>query len=391
MKRNDASGSGRFRSKARTLMIPAAVAVALLTVAGIGSSASAGAGRTHGVYAMTNAAGENEVVAYRRAANGRLAPIGSFGTGGEGTGRTRLSSQNPVILNERSTRLYVVNVRSDEITVFDVHRDATLSRLQVIASGGEAPYSLALSPDGDRLHVLNNGLRGAGNITGFAVAPDGQLSPIADGTRPLSGEGTDPAQVSYTPDGRRLVVTEKATNTILTYEVGDAGVVSGPTVHDSAGDTPFGFAFTRDGVAVVTEAFDEVPGEAAASSYSLNGPAALETISGSVPNGQAEVCWAVITPTDRFAYVTNFGNGTISTYLIAADGRLRVHDPVSATTTLAELSVRDLDLTADGRFMYAIDINSRRVHAWRVRENGLLVDIGAFAGLPRTVAGMAAS
>jgi len=210
-------------------MIPAVTALTLLTVAGIGSSASAGAGRAHGVYAMTNAAGENEVVAYRRASNGRLAPIGRFGTGGEGTGRTRLSSQNPVILNESSTRLYVVNVRSDEITVFSVNRDATLSRLQVIASGGEAPYSLALSPEGNRLQVLNNGLRGAGNITGFAVAPDGQLSPLADGTRPLSGEGTDPAQVSYTPDGRRLVVTE---------------------------------------------AFDEVPGEAAASSYSLDGPLA---------------------------------------------------------------------------------------------------------------------
>jgi 6-phosphogluconolactonase (cycloisomerase 2 family) len=153
--------------------------------------------------------------------------------------------------------------------------------------------------------------------------------------------------------------------------------------------TPFGGDFTRSGVFVVTEAAGAEIGQAAVSSFSLAGAPGVRFISNSVGDTRTEVCWTVITPDDRYAYVTNFADGTISSYTIGADGSVRLLNPVAGTTSLGELSIRDNGITEDGRYMYAIDIFSRMVHWWRVQSDGSLVASGTVPGLPGTVAGIA--
>jgi 6-phosphogluconolactonase len=54
-------------------------------------------------------------------------------------------------------------------------------------------------------------------------------------------------------------------------------------------------------------------------------------VSGSVGNTRSEVCWVALTRDDRFAYVTNFGDCTVSSYEITADRSLRLRDPVAAS------------------------------------------------------------
>lgn len=379
----------------RALFVAAGVTGACALTAGSAVAADGGAHREGGadargaVYVMTNEADANRVIAYSRDLDGPLRRQGTYDTGGKGTGRTRLSSQDSVVLSHDGRRLYVVNVGSDDVSVFAVGRN----RLRLIdkePSGGTLPYSLSINPKQDRLYALNNGGSGAGNITGFRINRRGALSPLEDSTRPLSGNATDPAQVRFAPDGRSLVVTEKATNKIDTFAVDDDGYAGDPTVHASSGETPFGGDFTGSGIFVVTEAFGGAIGQAATSSYAVGGATGLTTVSGTVRDGQEEVCWTVISNDDRFAYVTNFGNGTISSYTVADDGTLTLLDPVAAFTTLGSLSIRDHGLSADGRFLYAIDITSRKVHAWRVQADGDLDPIGAFEGLPPTVAGLAA-
>jgi 6-phosphogluconolactonase len=73
---------------------------------------------------------------------------------------------------------------------------------------------------------------------------------------------------------------------------------------------------------VVTEAFGGADGEAAASSYVIADGDELMLVTGTVGSSRSEVCWAVVTGDDRFTFVTNFGDGTISSYEVAADGRL---------------------------------------------------------------------
>ena len=103
---------------------------------------------------------------------------------------------------------------------------------------------------------------------------------------------------------------------------------------------------------IVTEAFGGTPG-AAASSYARTEPVHLSPVSGSVADTRSEVCWAVVTSDGRFAFVTNFGDGTISSYAIADDGSIELHNPVAGTTRLGEKAVRDEAITRDGRYLYA--------------------------------------
>ena len=142
---------------------------------------------------------------------------------------------------------------------------------------------------------------------------------------------------------------------------------------------------------IVTEAFGGAVGAAAASSYSLTDPGTLAPVSGSVGDTRSEVCWAAVTNDGRFAYVTNFGDGTISSYEIAGDGSLRLRDAVAGSTRLGEKGIRDEAITRDGRYLYAIDADAQQVFGWTVGGDGELVSIGAFEGVPETVAGLAAS
>src|SRR5207302_10339808 len=104
------------------------------------------------------------------------------------------------------------------------------------------------------------------NTTGFTIGRHG-LSMIDGSTLPLSGAMVGPAQVQFSPSGRLLVVTEKMTNKIDTYTVNHDGTATGPTVQNSAGVEPFGFAFDRRGQLIVSEAFGGMPNASAASSY----------------------------------------------------------------------------------------------------------------------------
>src|SRR5207244_6681777 len=114
--------------------------------------------------------------------------------------------------------------------------------------------------------------------------------------------GTNRSRVACEPDGLRLVGTEKAPprippiklGAIGTYTVGAHGLASGPIPHPSAGDFPFSVAFGKDGVLVVADDFEDVPGQGAASSYVASKNGGLRLVSGAVPNHQDGSCWVII-------------------------------------------------------------------------------------------------
>ncbi len=340
------------------------------------------------VYVQTNDAAGNQVIAYGRAGDGTPSLRGRYDTGGLGTGEPHLASQGSVTLTDDGRWLLVVNAGSNDVSVLTVGAGGL--DLAGRASSGEAPISVAAHEG--YVYVLNSGGEsGKGSISGFAMGMDGTLEPLPGSTRPLSQAGADPAQVAFSPDGTTLVVTEKATNGISLYPVGENGVAEGPVAQPSSGVTPYGFGFTRRGTLVVTEAFGARAGAAAVSSYALVAPSRLAPISTSVGNTRTAVCWAVISKDDRFAFVTNFGDGTVSSYRIAGEGSIELHDPVAATTVPGEKGIRDVALTSDGRHLYAIHADMGRLYAFQVSEDGRLVALGMAGGLPATVAGLAAS
>jgi 6-phosphogluconolactonase (cycloisomerase 2 family) len=198
--------------------------------------------------------------------------------------------------------------------------------------------------------------------------------------------------VSFSPDGRTLAVTERGTDSISTFAVDDRGYADGPTTIKASGRTPYGFDFTVSGAMIVTEAFGGEVGAAAAASYSLTEPGRIAPVSGSVGDTRSEVCWAVVSHDGRFAYVTNFGDGTVSSFAIADDGGLELRDPVAGATRMGDKGIRDEAISRDGRYLYAIDADARKVFGWAVGDDGALSAIGAFGDdVPETVAGLAAS
>ena len=224
--------------------------------------------------------------------------------------------------------------------------------------------------------VLNAG--GDPNLAGFSL--DGAKLTSTGDTRALPG--SDPAQIGFTPDGETLIVSDRANDALLAIPVAGGEPVRQP----SSGATPYGFDFTPGGTLVVTEAFGGAVGAAATSSYA----AGLQPVSKSVASTRSEVCWAAVTKDGRYVFVTNFGDGSISSYAIGLDGSLELVDPVAGSTVLGEKGVRDEALSADGRFLYTLDADARKVFAFAVRGDGRLDPVGDFDGLPATAAGLAA-
>ena len=335
------------------------------------------------VYVQTNDAADNEVLVFSRAQDGTLASFGRYSTGGRGTGQPHLPSQGSVVLSEDGRWLLVVNAGSDDLSRFSVEQDG-LRLADRVSSGGSKPTSVAVS--GALVYVLNNGTP---NISGFDLV-DGRLTTLAGSTRSLSAADADPAQLSFTADGRALVATERGTNSISSYVIDDHGHAEDPRTIKSSGRTPYGFGFSN-GSLIVTEAFGGELGAAAASSYVVTGAGQLALVSGSVGDTRSEVCWAAVTKDGRFVFVTNFGDGTVSSYQIAADGSLALRDPVAATTHQGHKGVRDEAISSDGQYLYAIDADASKLFGWAVGQHGQLTPVGEFEGVPDTVAGLAAS
>ena len=331
------------------------------------------------VYVQTNDADHNEVVVFARRPGGELERLHSYLTGGKGSGQPHLPSQSSVVLD--GDRLFVTNAGSDDVTVFTAMRDE-LTLLDRVASGGSTPRTVAVH--GDRVYVLNTG--GEPNVSGFELDDD-RLVALMGSSRTA---GTDPAQVAFSPDGRTLLVTDRA-GKIHAFAVDDDGRVRDKITHDSLGATPYGFDLRADGVLVVTEAAGAQAGKASASSYKLGEPAQLARVSDAVGSTRSEVCWAVISKDGRTVFVTNFGDGTISTYAMGDDGGIELREAVAATTVDGTPGIRDEALSSDGKYLYALHADTGRVFGWKVGAGGELAAVGSANGLPLTAAGLAAS
>src|SRR5262245_22620607 len=362
--------------RARRAALGAVLALAALAV-GAGPAAAAG---KSAVYTSTNSASGNQVLAFDRAGDGTLSPAGSVATGGNGTGGG-LGNQGALALTRGGRFLYVVNAGSDSISTF-IARPGGLELTGTTPSGGDQPISLTVHRG--LLYVLN---AGSGTLSEFTGARRGDLTSLAGSTEPIAGAG--PAQVQFSNSGDVLVVTNKATNTIDTFVVGADGTPGPAQSQASEGDTPFGFDFDKRGHLIVSEAFGGAPGASTVSSYSLTSAGLLSTISPSVPDHEAAACWIEVTKNGRFAYTTNTGSGSISSYAIRQDGSLGLLEQVAAATG-AGSAPTDLAQTASSRVLFALLPGSGRVAAYRVAGDGGLTPVDQVAGVPASSTGLAA-
>ena len=228
------------------------------------------------VYSESNQTA-NAVQVFKQAADGTLTPGASYLTGGAGTGAAGLGSQGALALEHGW--LIAVNAGSNDVSAFRV-RGEHLVLVNRVPSGGTTPNSVTIAHG--VVYVLNAG--GTGNISGFQLRRHG-LVPLNGSTQPLSSPAAGAVQVSFTPRGDQLVVSEKGVNAIVTYPVDRWGRAGAGTAHASAGAAPFGFSFGKRGALNVTEA-----AASALTSYQLD---PFTAVTASLVNGQGAACWAV--------------------------------------------------------------------------------------------------
>jgi 6-phosphogluconolactonase (cycloisomerase 2 family) len=248
---------------------------------------------------------------------------------------------------------------------------------------------VSVTVDRDLVYVVN---AGSDNIAGFQLSNQGKLNPLPNATRPLSASGTGPAQIKFSPDGRNLVITEKATNKLTVYPLNRKGIPDEkPMVFASEAPTPFGFTFRWPNVLLVSEANGGAANGSSVSSYRLNRAGELQTLAASVPTQQSAACWVELTPNQRYAYVTNTGSGSVSGFSVRGSGAL---DPLSANgitaDTGAESAPIDLAFSRSGRFLYTLNSGNQTVSAFRVEFDGSLKSVGTIAGLPAGANGLVA-
>ena len=364
-----------MRSKGRSLSMAALAIGAILP-----TFSQAQPARNNGaVFVMTNAVDRNEVIAFKRGADGSLQPGKTFRTGGRGSGGVTdpLGSQGALTLSQDHSLLFAVNAGSGDISVFQVH-GANLLLVDKAASGGAAP--VAVAQRGNLVYVTNEGA--SSSVSGFSLSKDGKLKPISHSLAYLSTGNSGPGSLSFSPDGQFLLVTEKLTNNIDAFHVQLDGTLAPVVVNPSADPGLFAVTFAPNGTALMAETGPAGGMNASTiSSYAVGANGKLTPISLGVPTLGAATCWNVVTPDSKFVYTSNAGSATISGFSISETGALT---PIAGTvvgTNPSGSTNLDIAVTADGQFLYTLDSGTGSVSIFGINEDGSLTSLGEAGGL----------
>jgi 6-phosphogluconolactonase len=337
------------------------------------------------VYTLSNQTSGNRVMDYKRASDGTLTLLATYASGGNGSGGG-LGNQGAVILTDADDDddnfLLAVNAGSNSISSFKVSENG-LTLKSTISSGGMRPVSIT-QHDG-LVFVLNAG--GNGNISGFHLSENGLLYAITGSTRPLSSNASGPAQIEFVNDGEVLVITEKATNKIITYRVNENGRPGAMHSITSANPTPFGFAVGKGDNIFVSEAAGGAPGASTLSSYSIRENGSITLRQGPVGAGQSAACWVVVTKNGKYAYTTNTASNNLTTFNVNNNGNISVNTAISATSSTGPI---DAALSKNSKFLYVLNGGTRTISAFTVAPDGSLSNVQSVAGLPTGANGLAA-
>ena len=361
----------------RLSIVVAAMATAVLGApAALAQASASGAGADHAVFVQTDAPAGNSIVAYARHDDGTLTWSATYPTGGNGARAAGaavdpLASQSSLVIDREHGLLLAPNAGSNTVSVFSVSGD-TLQLNQVVASGGPFPASIAVR--GDLAYVLDGGF--TGYVEGYRIQA-GKLHPITGSLRSLGlGNGNppaflqSPAQVGFTPDGSKLVITMKGNGggSVYVYGVSADGRLSASPAITAVGGNAFAFVFDPAGrLVIVNAAFGNL------STYTVNANGNLTLVSAGASDGQIAACW--VTAANGNYYAANAGSGSLSQYTIGENGTVVLGQSPAATGIPGAV---DMAASNDGHFLYAQSGGSGSIKAFAVNSNGSLSLVGSW-------------
>jgi 6-phosphogluconolactonase (cycloisomerase 2 family) len=329
---------------------------------------------------MTNDATTNEVIAFGRTPDGQLVPGDHFQTGGRGSGGTvdPLQSQGSLNLSQDHSLLFAANAGSGTVSVFRV-RGASLTLLDQEDSGGSEPLSIA--QNGNFVYVLNGAA--AGSVVAFQW--DGRkLRQVPNSTSFLSATSAGGSSVTISPDRKTLVVTERLTNDIDTFQIRPDGTLGPIVVNNSKAPGVFAASFAPDGAVLVSETGPaNATNGSAISSYSVLTNGTISAISQSVPTLGAANCWNAVAPNGLWVYVSNSASNSVSGFTIGSGGTLT---PIGGTllgSNPAGSTNLDIAVSSDSSFVYTLNSGAGAIGIFAIQNDGSLISLGEVDGLPK--------
>jgi len=350
--------------------------ITLLTMALLSGAATAHAAPAGAVFVATNDVNHNKVIMYSRSETGALKYEGAFDTGGRGEGGINdpLQAENSLLLSPDHHYLLAVNAGSSTISVFEV-REHSLWLLDQESTHGGNPVSVAMY--GDLVYVANVG--GTYHTAGFYLQPWGTLEFIPNTKQHLSGLDTEPGAIAISPDGTKVIVTERQTSKIDVFTVAADGSLTNAVVNTAQGIEPFGAAFAPSGALLVSEA-----GSGAVSSYMVNADNTLSVITSKSPSSGAATCWVI--PGGNYAYATSAITSSVSGYQLGATGELTamgivLKQPGTQAAIFPPVGVTafplDLQITPDNKFLYVVYSALGQVIGYKVAADGSLTQVAS--------------
>ena len=364
-------------------LVPGLLAVTVC----IGASASpvlaqAGGGNTS-VFVMTNDKVKNEVLTYQRGYDGQFVLRERAATGGRGSGGETdpLQSQGALTISGDHTLLFAVNSASGSVSSFHI-----LDGIPVLIDKetSEGAFPIAVTEHNGTVYVLNAG--GSGAIVAFKADGFGRLHEIQNSSAFLTGTNSGASSISVSPNGKWLIVIEKASNSIDVFPILADGTLGTVVANKSVTAGVFATVFTPGGQLIVSENQPNSGTDTSSiSSYTINANGTLTAITQSIPTFGNGNCWNAITPNGKWVFVDNSATSSVAGFSISSAGAL---SPIADTvvSTLPEGSTNlDMAISADGKYLFNVLSGAGQIGVFTINAGGTVNQLGSIEGLPQTV------
>jgi 6-phosphogluconolactonase len=348
----------------------------LFTITGLIALSAGLEGQSSFVYTNDDVFATNTISAFMAGTNG-LTPIpGSpFNTGGGGAGGGGYAVNRIVVAGGKF--LMASNGGSHDISVFAI--DPTMGTLtpapaSPYSAGSTASFgdiSLAASADGKYLFA---GVSSNNTVVTFTIGLDGSLTPVASAPVPAS-----PAGMRASADGKVLAVGLPGYNSaggIAMFSIGASGsltMVNGAPTFDGGS----GYLAGVDIDCADTHVFgsEMTTGNTTVDVFSIGSTGALTRIQGSpfTPGSGANSNVGILSPNDKFLFVSNQASGSVTVFNVNAGAlSLVTGSPFSLAPTATNPAGMATDQT--GTTLYVAN-NPNLIYVFNIAVDGSLSEV----------------
>jgi YVTN family beta-propeller protein len=236
--------------------------------------------------------------------------------------------------------------------------------------GGAYPSTITVHPSGKYAYVVDNTGPSTGNVSQYTILANGQLSAMSPAA---VGSGNGPWFVSVDPLGRYAYVADQFDGVVYQYKIGLNGALS--ALIPAAVSTGSGAASGPYSVTVHPSgkyAYVANYGDGTVSQFNIGAGGVLMPMTptatvGSGSGAASGPYTVAVEPSGRYAYVTNSGDNTVSQYTINASGAL------TAMVTFPA-GIAPIGVTADpsGKFAYVANAVDNTVSLFAIGSGGAL-------------------